>query len=66
MNYFPGPKRFLLKIFVYLYLHFKLDSGSDVNLLTLNDFNFIKNNCSVEHLLVNKQSINLQTYLRWQ
>ncbi|KAL4103818.1 hypothetical protein QTP88_019153 [Uroleucon formosanum] len=43
-------------------INFKLDTGSDVNLLTLNDFNLIKNNCSFKNLVVNKQPINLQAY----
>ncbi|CAI6369196.1 unnamed protein product [Macrosiphum euphorbiae] len=43
-------------------INFKLDTGSDVNLLTLNDFNLIKNNCSFKNLVVNRRPINLQAY----
>jgi hypothetical protein len=43
-------------------INFKLDTGSDVNLLILNDFNLIKNNCPFKNLVVNRQPINLQAY----
>uniref|UniRef100_A0A2S2PCF5 RNA-directed DNA polymerase n=1 Tax=Schizaphis graminum TaxID=13262 RepID=A0A2S2PCF5_SCHGA len=43
-------------------INFKLDTGSDVNLLTLNDFNLIKNNCPYKKLVVNRQPINLLAY----
>jgi len=43
-------------------ISFMLDTGSDVNLLTLNDFNLIKNYCSFKSLVINRQPINLQAY----
>lgn len=46
-------------------INFKLDTGSDVNLLSLDQFNTIKNNnnrAMKSQLVVNKQPINLQAY----